>query len=669
MAELTTRTDDQGRSVIETEGHLFVLSGSTTCPSPELCEPRPGEDLISYTHRHANDHRLGHFDADEDAERNLGVWCLYYFHKYLIGNPSMVPWPHWEMHEFVNNWTFDPIADLDGEIWEDQASAFLMDRHTFKLPPANERGPNQVTRRFKELEVPRGSQKTSCVVKAWVTQRHLRKWFLEQNPYHRTIVTSATMTHMRDVLRGLTAIWRQNANIKRLYGADYVTAKGDTIRIGLLTPRGGTGQDILIARWQAQNADSTGMAGFSVRVAGVMTELAGQRAEDYVFDDPATKKNSMVETMRERIRMTFADQVKQLDPNGYFLACNTRKHIDDFGGTIKTEYRDQFHIMHRRAWWLDPKTKEAVLYFEYDGDGKPKFTKEYLEAEERRPDYWPELMNMPQDPTKTIFKREDFKIINPRKAPPEVQFGLGRPLTDDERVYLQQHQLEIVAYNACDPAGKERQTKHGDESAIVGMRIDRLGAIYITYIAGGQWGAAKLWDELWSAFLYNRPKFTEYEMGADELHIRASYEKWQAEKNKAFQDEHSDRPLRVDISPRWSHMPKVGKTVRIEQMENWTRNGNVYILSNAASHEVIQKFIDQWVNYLYTDHDDYPDATSRLLKWLMVPDYTGPMKGESGVPEWEVKDGITHVPFSAIKDAGAQFMDTALWGERGGYNE
>src|SRR3977135_2201092 len=115
----------------EVEGGQIVTSGSLTCPAPELCDIQKGhvasETYREYVHRHCQDHLLGDFQgATEDAERNLGLNCFYFDHKYIWLNASITPYPFWEIHAFIAEWTWNE-DDLEERVR-------LSDR-TFKMLP------------------------------------------------------------------------------------------------------------------------------------------------------------------------------------------------------------------------------------------------------------------------------------------------------------------------------------------------------------------------------------------------------------------------------------------------------------------------------------------------------------------------------------------------------
>jgi hypothetical protein len=193
------------------EGNRFVTNGSTVCPSPDRCDQRPTETYEQYVRRHCADHRI---DPDtpapwklEDCERNLGLYCLYYFHKVIIGNPTLLPDPFWEIHEFVANWSFHP-DDLEQNV--------PMRERAFTLKPFDQRRGDSDFRKYKQLEVPRQCQKTSTVTKAYVTQESMRQFFLFGNRNFRVIITSATSTLVVKLLRSFRQLWTRNQNLKRL---------------------------------------------------------------------------------------------------------------------------------------------------------------------------------------------------------------------------------------------------------------------------------------------------------------------------------------------------------------------------------------------------------------------------------------------------------------------
>src|SRR5581483_2432926 len=529
-------------------------------------------------------------------------------------------------------------------------------------------------RRYKQLEVPRKCQKTSTVSKAYVTQESLRQFFIFSNIYFRVILTSATSTLTTQLLRAYKGIWAKNLNIKRLYGTDVTRGYGNRQyleRIGMLDRNCKAGHDAIAFRWLSNASDSTGKAAFNVMVAGVQTETTGQRADLYIFDDPATAKNSNTASKRDAIRALFSEQCRQLEHTGRMIVCNTRKHLEDFGGMIgKEPFRSRFFSLHRKAEWVDPVTGLERLYYPVDGEGEEQLSRQELDrlrASMPEREYSSEYLNEPLDPSRALFRREDFQIIDPSRAPIEVRYGLGRELTDDEKSDLLRERADIVAYNHCDPAGKEEQSAKGDDSAIVGWRRDRYGSVYFTYLRSGQFTSSQLWDQLYLAFCYNRPLFTDYEKADNDLHTPSAYRGWCARKQLELDAEAAAGhiPSSADIRPRFEKVSKANKNSRIEQMEPLARAKRLFILSNAAPPEEIEKFISQFLSHLIADHDDYPDCASRLLRYHRAGEYQEQVKREAPKEDFATKDGVTTIPFAALAEMSIGNGDGLVWGQKG----
>jgi predicted phage terminase large subunit-like protein len=614
----------------DVEVREIVLDGSTTCPRPQWCDQRDGEEYEDYVRRHAGEHGMDFPSqtAIEDIERNLSLWCLYYAHKYLIGNRTLTPYPFWETHEFVANWNFHP-DDLEMGLWEEEdpvvASEFTDStgkrrKITYELKPADERLPG-VYKRFKEVELPRGCQKTSTVSKAYVTWSHLRQRFIFDNIYHRIIITSATTTLTEGVTGALKSLWEKNQRIKKLFGINrYRTIRNQTGDRQVFKGRdgiyGSKGKNTVNLRWMKDADDATGLTAFSVMYAGIKSETQGSRADEYIFDDGSTKKNSKNDALREAVVACFEEQFNQLDPMGQLMVCNTRQHLYDFGGKIKSpEYRGMFHILHRRARYVDTNSGTEKAYYPVDGLGRERYTLKWLDdAALLKPEseMWAEYMNCPFDPAKKMFSRDQFQIIDlDDRVPMEVRYGLGRALSQTERVDLERAKRNIVAYNTCDPAGKEQQSIKGDSTWIVGSRFDQFGNWWITYLAYGQWDSDETWNQNYIAWLYNRPAAADYELPASELHVRGSFEQWKA--NKA-QELGFPITMMMDFFP----MPKSGKPARIEALSPWTKNRRIFILSTIAKN-VRDEFLSQIHEYPQGKHDDGPDALARTLRFVSAP--------------------------------------------------
>lgn len=677
------------------DGYQCYTAGSTTCPHPDICDVQEGEDYEAYVRRHSADHGLPRFANFEDAERNFGLYCFYAFDKYIWKNPTLTPYPHWEIHEFIANWDWSE-EDLEQRVPHGQ--------RTFRLLPANERRRGQ-RRRFKQVELPRENMKTSIGARAYPVFRHLREHFIEGRDSYRVVIRSATATNSVDSLNIIYRMTAESRNLKRLYGVWFIKCpecaethqcqeqplacphcdkpygrKAKWRRIGLVnTARGSgaTGDKQLSFRWLTDSNDVDAVAPYHFKAAGLETSTTGWRPDLYVWDDPQTEENSNKPAKRAKIHEKFDDSVRQLEFTGQLLVFNTRKFIDDFAGKITQEpLVSLFHSLHRKARWPtnEPDAAPFVLrgyryYFPKKGNGEAALDEAALDAleyhmAERK--YSAEYLNEPIDPKRALFKREHFRVLDVddpadlRLIPDEILFGLNREITPHEQRSLEMRCLRISAYVAIDPSGKAEQSTRGDETAIVGLRVDRYGRIYITYIAGGQGPDSWMWNEALKAARYNRPLAINYEMGVDELHAKSSYEKWARDKS-------DELGVPVTLPIEFDHMPKSSKWTRIEQMEQWTRGGNFFILSNAADRALIEKYINQWLHYQATDHDDYPDATSRLLQHLLRNTYKAPPKEESFQSVIQVNDGIASLSIESVMAIAARRRPVAtLWGQGGG---
>lgn len=651
------------------EGNEYYLDGSTNCPSKLVCDRRDNESYDKYIARHANEHGLPFpkQTAKDDIERNLAMWCGYYLHKYIIGNKTLCPEPFWEIHEFVWNWEFHP-DDLDMAMWEKDERGLIVDGCTFELKPFEDRLPG-VYKRFKEVELPRGTQKTSTVSKAYVTGSHLRQRYVFDNIYHRIIITSATTTLTEGVTNALKSVWEKNQNIKRLFGIDRFRTKvvrGQEVKTLLRRDGiyGSKTKNSLMLRWTKDADDATGLNAFSVMYAGIKTETQGQRADEYVFDDGNTKKNSRNQARREEVVETFCEQVNQLDPTGRLLVCNTRQHFDDFGGKIKSkEYRRLFHIMHRRAW-KDAPDGTRTPFYPIDGTSRERYSLKVLdEMRLLKPEheFFAEFMNCPIDPAKQLFKHADFQIVpNDARLPIEIRAGLGRPITNEEQAELDRKRARVRAFNTCDPAGKEEQSIKGDDTAAGGFRFAQNDDIYVTWLDCGQWDSDAVWDHLLRGYVRNRPFSQDYEKPASEMHIRAAFEAWKARRSAQLA---TPINMMLDLHP----MPKSGKPHRIEQLTGWTKNKKVYILADAAPEDVIKKFVNQHVGYPMETHDDFPDMFSRVLRFAQPLTMEKLKEAEAQKEGPRITDGSMKVTFDQFMKAfeGGP-TKTANWGLQGG---
>jgi hypothetical protein len=226
-------------------------------------------------------------------------------------------------------------------------------------------------------------------------------------------------------------------------------------------------------------------------------------------------------------------------------------------------------------------------------------------------------------------------------VPLEIRAGLGpRKSAEEQHDYqkaveeLAEEGIRIYAINTGDPAGREKASKLGDRTAIVGMRFDRASRPWITYLRSGQWGAQQQKEEAYAAQLYNGASRFLWEI----IHDSGVEKAW----SDFFAEKTREAGHPVSLPMEWV-TPKriITKQQRIEELEPYFRRG-VFILYSAGPQEEIELFISQFCEYLISDHDDYPDAAANAIEYikaLPAPKAAAPATeepivtvSESGVP-------------------------------------
>lgn len=462
------------RTIRRVENRDIVTSGTLKCPAFDLCDKLPGERYADYVRRHARDHDCGEFDSLEDAERNLGLWCFYYFHKYVFGNATLTRQPFFEIHAFLawDEWNEDDLEErlpLAQRTWK-------------RIPDVADRKPGDV-RRMKQAEVPRQCEKTSTGSNAYPIFRSLGEYYVNDERNYPIMIRSETALNARDSLTKIRAKAKAGKNITRLYGVRLLkcgkcgesshvsfsselkcpacneTKKLRAQVIGLIDPTrgaGGTGRDSVTFRWATNTAEVgqpvhavdvtlasiTGEEGdvepdeeefepeaeneeavYSVRAVGLKTALTGQRPRGYILDDIQTEDNSKTDEMRAKIIARFDEARRQVKFGGWMLVIDTRKYVNDFAGTISREpLRSLFHSLHRRAYWETDEPDEPPYvvnglryYFPIDGTGAPALDAAQLD------NYWrqfgdrtfcTEFLNDPSAEKGAAFSRKDFHVID-----------------------------------------------------------------------------------------------------------------------------------------------------------------------------------------------------------------------------------------------------------------
>lgn len=717
------------QTIRRVEDRDIVTSGSLVCPSPDRCDRQKAltklETFAEYVHRHCQDHKLGEFHgATEDAVRNLGLNCFYFDHKYIYKNPTLTPYPFWEIHAFIAEWEWNE-DDLEERV--------PIEKKTFKrIPDAADRRPGDF-RQMKQMELPRQCEKTSCGSRAYPIFLSKREYFINGVTNYPILIRCCTSKpHARDSLR--TILLRSTSlgsRINTLYGINllrclkcrsvsHVTRLAEQVcsscgekrrvrikpisLIDTTTGAGGTSDNSVTFRWatdakriaddsdfdnpvfdpfakmgEDEDVESEGdgdggddTAVYSIRAAGMRTQLTGARPRGYILDDITTSENSRTPEMRAQIEKTFSQATMQLEFGGWLLVNNTRKYTSDFAGKISVEpLRSQFHTLHRRVFWEtgEPDDEPYVVsgyryYYPVKGNGKRALDAAEVAKLEKRSDFPSEYLNDPTDPKTATFRREQFKIIDIHDEamcqrmlgyqPIEIRYGLGCAVTPGEELELEAMKLRILAHNWWDPRGDEKESRRGDDDFGVGTRIGRYGELFVTWLCAGQFSATEIWHQVDVGNAYNRPIFNDYEMGVDERNVKPSFHKW-------IRDEAERTTVTPMIPMHFSHMPKSTKWGRCLRMETWTQNGDFYILSDAADAALIDKYIEQWIGMRPTGnvsgHDDGPDATSRGINYFLSGQYREPKKKEeivepaltTGIP---LKVIMGHIAPSRVKSWG-----------------
>lgn len=705
------------------ENRRIVTDGTLNCPTFAGCDKHAGETYAAYVRRHAQEHLLGEFDSREDAERNLGIWCFYYFHKYVFGNKTLTPQPFWELHGFISwdEWNED---DLEERVQ-------IKDKTYRRIPDAAFRRPGDV-RKMKQVEVPRQCEKTSTGSNAYSIFRSLHEYYVNDVRNFPIMIRSETAQNARDSLGKIKAKAKSGVNIVRLYGVKLIRCAkcgehahvpmasenrcpgcGETKRIrvqqiGLIDPTrgsGGTGRDSVTFRWSTNTAEVgqvvraadvtlaslTGdedaapdddddfepteedeAAIYSVRAAGLKTKLMGQRPRMYILDDIQSEENSKTHEMRMQIILRFDEAKRQVEFGGTVLVFNTRKYVNDFAGEIgKEPMRSLFHTLHRAVYWPteepdDPPYVVAGLryYYPIKGNGEPALNAEEVDRLWRQMGdrkFATEFLNNPHADKGATFKRADFHVID---------------VTDSAQ--YQRIPIE-VRY------GLGRNVSPDEQFELDSLRLSIQA--YNFWDPAGTDGHSERGDDDFGVGLridrYGGIYVTCLAAGkwsASEVwsHVDLlnsynrprwnDYEMGVDEKNckASFQKWVRDRSDATGVTPmipmHYSKLPKSTKMGRMEKMETWTSNGDFHILSNAGLDDpgIIEKYIGQWLAIgRNADHDDGPDATSRGIKYFMQTSYERPTDPEEPPPVATLTTGI---PFSQLRALAAKGPGKT-WGE------
>lgn len=637
------------------EGRVMVTSGSTICPHPLLCDWDEGESYEAYVTRHLGDHEIAtshkdtgvvfdYFSAFEEGgnlglearERNLAVWCLFYYAKHIQGNKSLGTGkliiadyePCWEDAEFLANNTFHP-DDLEQHTeWK---------QRTFHLKPfAERRKDGAVYKRKKKLTKVRGTQKTSWV-KAFITWKHLRAFFLFKNPTLRVLCISANKGVARDnYFEPLKTLWESNENLRRLFGQTVYTQRhgmllkkrakgllvsdddlrGETRELCLLSRGSKSSIDRMRLRWNVGDKDASGQTAVSLCCAGANTGTQGGRWDIVVLDDIVDRKNSRTKNQRDKIIGVVAELRNQArGATAEIVYANTPQMIGDASEIIDKKHDDEYHIMYRPAMWYDTQTKEPHYYWQRSAptdifpDGEELWTPKAIDEKRKDADFWSQQMLRLRDESGVLFKREDFSIIEAADAPIEVRAGLGgATLSDRDAARFERDGLRRRRITFIDPAGEEERA-NGDDTAEITWAFDQFGDLYMTHISGGRLNPAEECDLIYDAWAYSDSELVEFEVDSALVkYVRSTHSDYQ--RRKALE---LGQPITIPIVYQPASRSKLSKGERMDRMYSYTSTGRVKILRNAGPLHLIELFIEQYVERGNTPHDDFADAGSRVV--------------------------------------------------------
>lgn len=714
-----------------TEGRTIGTFGSLVCPAFALCDRLPGEKYSHYVRRHCDDHQLGmEFPVLEDAERNLGVNCFYYDHKYVFGNATLTPQPFWEMHAFIAEpeWNED---DLEERV--------PINKKTFaRIPDAKDRRPGDV-RQMKQIEVPRQCEKTSTGSNAYSIFLSKREYYVHGERNYPIMIRSETVLNARDSLGKIKAKSLRGKNIKRLYGVKLLHCSkcgahahvvndapnvcpgcGDSRRlkaqeIALIDPTrgcGGTGKDSVTFRWATNTAEVGQVvhapekllasvkgfgeedaddawsddedfepeaedeeAAYSVRAVGLTTRLTGQRPRLYVLDDIQSTDNSDTHEKRLKIMLRFDEAKRQVKFGGNLLVFNTRKYVDDFAGNISEEpLRSLFHTLHRRVYWAtsEPDNPPYVVggmryYYPVGGNGDRA-----LDAEQ--------VAELESQMLEREFSAE----------------YLNDPADPKRAIFKREHFI-IVPHDDAPPEikyglGREVSPMEQAELDSLGLRIvaynacdpagieeqkrrgDKNWVMGVRWDRYGRWYITRMRAGKWSS----RQRWDE--VAAVSYYNRpqlTDYEMPASEIDTRDSYEKWVRDKRDELATADGTSAMIAVPIHFSHMPKSSKRARedqmemfvpIYILDDACDRDLREEYIGQWVGLGAKDHDDGPDCTSRLIHYATRKPYRKPAE-QQAAQQIKVVDGAAHVPLGLIKAGIKPPTQGGTWGQQGGVPE
>lgn len=461
------------------------------------------------------------------------------------------------------------------------------------------------------IVIPRGFYKTSVASAALVWKQY-RKVFLEDNPYHRIVIASATLALGEQIMKRIEGMLRGGGKNQRLFH-EYPK---------LWTERtwGGQGSrqpDGIFLAQRIKRGDLASTPEPNFWIGSLRRISTGFHADEAFLDDLNNRENVATAFQRAKVQEYFeliqpilVQQDALGRPPKMTYTC-TPWHDDDVRGRIeRAEAQRQERDPDAPHDW------EIVRFGSYDEAGQPTFPAKFPAAviENLRANLATSLFaaNYLCDPVgDAVFVHEDWISFKARDSFPSLQYG---------RI-------------AADPNQHKEAKAVGCYAAIVVSAFDRFGKMYVLDAMGSRDWSSK---EFINALFELKERYPDFKLLVEDAHM-AHFE-YAVRLEEAKRSEQAGHPIRLRIN--WVPVAtNKSKYERYEKLEPRFRSRAV-IFSDDIHPHVKTELRDELVRGPKARYQDFLDALAIADTGFRVrvnADGTAaeapPPKGEPSVPK------------------------------------
>jgi hypothetical protein len=429
------------------------------------------------------------------------------------------------------------------------------------------------------IVIPRGFYKTSVASAALVWKQY-RKVFLEDNPYHRIVIASATLALGEQILKRIEGMLRGGGKNQRLFH-EYPKLWSDRT----WGAQGSRQPDGIVLAQRITRGEKASCPEPNFWIGSLRRISTGFHADEAFLDDMNNRENvatgfqrAKVQDYFELIQPILVQQDEQGRPPKMTYTC-TPWHDDDVRGRIERaeEQRRQRDPEAPRDW-------EIVKFGVYDEGGAPTFPAKFPVpvVENLRANLATSLFaaNYLCDPVgDAVFVHEDWIQFKAPDTFPPLQYG---------RI-------------AVDPNQHKEAKVSGCYAAIVVAGFDRFGKMYVLEAQGSRdWSSKEFIDVLFEL----KDRYPDFKLLIEDAHM-AHFEH-AVRLEEARRSEKEGRPVKLRIV--WVPVAtNKSKYERYEKLEPRFR-ARAVVLSDEIHPNLKMELRDELVRGAKARYQDFLDA-------------------------------------------------------------